>query len=448
MHAAARKTIAVRLETLPVSRIRSRARALVGTGTFFNAVDGLALASVLPVLTGAWKLSLVQSGMLISASYGGQLAGAFLGGWMAERWGRLTTISWTITAFSLMSLACMLSWGYWPLLVFRAVQGLGTGAAMPVSAVYLNELSPARNRGRFLLFYEWSFPIGRVVVALAGLAIVTRLGWRYMFLLGGAPLLLALALPKLLPESPRWLVAKGRMAEALKAVARMEGRKGAIDTFAGETFAGDHQPVRTDWRDLFRGIYLSRTMFAWILWFTAFWVVNGLSNWVPTLYRSVFHVPVQTALRYGLITNLAALVGCFTVASLIDWTGRKRWFCGALSLGGAAFLTLWILHPTSAKTVLILTCFGLACVNSVTVALYLHTAETYATRLRAMGVGVASAWMRVSSMLCGSGIGLTVQHYGLNAVFLQMALMCFLGAPVAWFFCVESSGRVLEDLSP
>jgi putative MFS transporter len=136
------------------------------------------------------------------------------------------------------------------------------------------------------------------------------------------------------------------------------------------------------------------------------------------------------------------------VASLIDRTGRKLWFCGALSLGGAAFLALWILQPTSARTVLILTCFGLACINSVTVALYLHTAETYATRLRALGVGVASAWMRVSSMVCGTGIGLTVQHYGLNAVFLQMALMCFLGAPVAWFFCVESKGRVLEDLSP
>src|ERR1700735_1408983 len=103
MDGVARKSIALRLETLPVSRIRSRARALVGTGTFFNAVDALALASVLPVLAGAWKLSLAKSGTLISATYGGQLAGAFLGGWMAERWGRLTTISWTIAAFSLMS---------------------------------------------------------------------------------------------------------------------------------------------------------------------------------------------------------------------------------------------------------------------------------------------------------------------------------------------------------
>jgi MFS transporter, putative metabolite:H+ symporter len=445
MEIAESEDVALRLETLPVSRLRSRARTLVGAGAFFNAVDGLALASVLPVLNSAWGLSLSQSGFLISAGYGGQLVGAFLGGWAAERFGRLAAIAWTIGIFSLLSLMCMLSWGYWPLLIFRAVQGLGLGAAMPVSAVYLNELAAARNRGRFLLFYEWSFPIGRIAVALAGLAIVARFGWRYLFLLGGAPVLLALALPKFLPESPRWLAAKGRITEAVAALQWMEGESGRptkIERYPSRT------TMRTDWRDLFRGIYLSRTMVAWALWFTAFWVINGLSNWIPTLYRTVFHIPVQTALQYGLITNFASLAGCFAAAMLIDWTGRRLWFCIALSLGGAAFLALWLLRPATAMPVLILSCVGSACVNSVTVSLYLHTAEIYPTRLRALGVGVASAWMRVSSIVCGSVIGLTVQHYGLNTVFLQLAAMCVVGAPVAWLFCVESQGRVLEDLSP
>ena len=80
--------VAARLERLPISRMHQRARILIGGATFFNAVDAFALAFVLPVLTGAWHLSLEQVGYVISAGYAGQLVGAILCGWAAERIGR------------------------------------------------------------------------------------------------------------------------------------------------------------------------------------------------------------------------------------------------------------------------------------------------------------------------------------------------------------------------
>jgi putative MFS transporter len=434
---------------MPLSPLHQRARILLGGITFFNAADGLALAYVLPVLSETWHISLEQVGFLIAAGYGGQLAGNILAGWAAERIGRLSTIVYAAATFSLLSLFCMLSWGYWPLLVFRTLQGLGLGGEIPVAAVYINELSAAKNRGRFTLFYEWAYPLGRVGVALAGMALVTHLGWRFIFLLGGCPFLLALALKPLLPESPRWLAAKGRMPEAIAAVERMESRGvpegGPLPQVPTPSPNGVR---RTDWKDLFRGIYLSRTLVAWVLWFAAFLVINGLTNWVPTLYRTVFHVPLQTALNYGLLTNLASLAGCIAVACLIDRTGRRAWFASALFLGGATFLVLWRIGASSAVTVLILTSIGSFFVNSVTVALYLHTAEAYPTRLRALGVSVASGWLRVSSILGATAIGVTVQHYGLRAVFLELGLVSIVAAVVAGLFCVETKGRVLEDVSP
>jgi MFS transporter, putative metabolite:H+ symporter len=432
-----------------ISPMHQRARMLVGGVTFFNAVDGLALASVLPVLTETWHLSLEQVGFLISAGYLGQLAGNILAGWAAERIGRLSTIAFAAATFSLSSLLCMVSWGYGSLLLFRTLQGLGLGGELPVAAVYINELSAAKNRGRFTLFYEWAYPLGRVGVALAGVAVVSHWGWRYLFLLGGSPVFLALALKPLLPESPRWLASKGRMPEATAAIERMEGRMN-VDV---NPQPRAHTPnltglPGTDWTELFRGIYLSRTLVAWVLWFSAFLIVNGLSNWVPTLYRTVFHVPLQTALKYGLLTNLASLAGCIAVACLIDRTGRRAWFAGALFLGSAAFLALWRIGVSSSITVLILTSIGSFFVNSVTVGLYLHTAETYPTRLRALGVSVASGWLRISSMLGATMIGITVQHYGLRGVFMEFGVVSMIAALVAGFFCVETKGRVLEDVSP
>jgi MFS transporter, putative metabolite:H+ symporter len=436
--------VAACLEQLPVSPLHNRARILVGGATFFNAVDGLALASVLPVLTGAWYLSLEQTGLLISAGYLGQLVGSFLFGWSADKLGRLTSIVYAVLTFSLLSVLCATSWGYWPLLILRAVQGIGLGGEVPIAAVYINELSAARRRGRFTLFYEWAYPLGRVGVSLAGLAIVTAWGWRYLFLVGGLPIILALSLRSLLPESPRWLASQGRIEEATAAVRQLSG----MTMLPAIVHGPGIKTRRADWRELFCGIYLKRTLVAWALWFTAFWIVNGLTNWVSALYRTVFHLPVQQSLWYGLVANLASVAGCFAVACLIDRTGRRPWFTGALLAGGITFLVLWRTGATSALQVLVLTSIGLFCVNSVTVALYLHTAEVYPTRLRALGVGVASSWMRVSSIIGASVIGATAEHFGLNAVFLQLGLLCIVGAIVAAIFSVETTGRALEDVSP
>jgi putative MFS transporter len=440
--------ITARLERLPLARIHKRARILVGSATFFNSVDVLALAYVLPVLTGAWGLSLEQVGFLISAGYAGQLLGAILCGWAAERIGRLATIVYAVAAFSLLSLFCMFSWGYWSLFVFRTLQGLGMGGEVPVAAVYMNELAPARKRGRFLLFYEWLYPMGRVVVALAGLAVITHWGWRYMFLIGGAPLFLAPVLRAMLPESPRWLASKGRMQQAKLAVDRMEGRLTLEDGPPPLAITGSVAPRQTDWRELFRGIYLRRTLVVWVLWFSVFWIVNALPNWIPTLFRTVFKSPLQVSLQYGLVVNTAGLAGCLAVACLIDRTGRRPWFTGALLLGGFTFLALWYIGSGSAVVVLLVASLGAMFINSLATTLYLYTGEVYPTRLRALGVSVATVWLRIASILGSSLIGITVHRYGLPAVFLQFAVLSIVAAVAAALFCVETKGRVLEEISP
>src|SRR5262249_61930792 len=139
---------------------------------------------------------------MISAGFIGQLIGALLFGFIAERYGRMPAMIWSIALFAVMSLVCAFAWDYNSLLVFRVIQGIGLGGEVPVAAVFISELAKAKARGRFVLLYELVFPIGLVAVSLTGLWVVPHLGWQWMFIIGALPAFLALVLRRLLPESP------------------------------------------------------------------------------------------------------------------------------------------------------------------------------------------------------------------------------------------------------
>ena len=214
--------IVARLERLPTSWWQVKTRIIVGVATFFDAFDALAIASILPVIVPLWKLAPQEIGFMISAGFAGQLLGALFFGWVAERYGRITAMIWSIALFAVMSLVSAFAWDYSSLLVFRVIQGIGLGGEVPVAAVFISELAKAQGRGRFVLLYELVFPIGLSAAALVGLWVVPHLGWQYMFVIGALPAFLALALRTLLPESPRWLAVRGRNAEAETAMAQIE----------------------------------------------------------------------------------------------------------------------------------------------------------------------------------------------------------------------------------
>src|SRR5687767_12463880 len=145
---------------------------------------------------------------------------------MAERYGRIRSASGATALMSVMSLACALAGSFPALLMLRLVQGIGVGGEMPVAAVYINELSKAKGRGRFFLLYEMIFPIGLMMTGQIGAFVVPTLGWQVMFLIGGIPGLVIAGLLLRLRESPRWLIGKGRLQEAEAIIREIEASAG------------------------------------------------------------------------------------------------------------------------------------------------------------------------------------------------------------------------------
>src|SRR5260221_14414100 len=124
--------IVARLERLPTSWWQVKARIIVGVATFFDAFDALAIASVLPVIVPLWKLTPPEIGGMISAGFLGQLLGALLFGWIAERYGRMNAMVGSIAPFGVISLACALASDYRSLLALRTIQRIGLGREGPV----------------------------------------------------------------------------------------------------------------------------------------------------------------------------------------------------------------------------------------------------------------------------------------------------------------------------
>ena len=450
--ASARSTvddIVARLERLPTSWWQVKARIIVGVATFFDAFDALAIASVLPVIVPLWKLTPPEIGVMISAGFLGQLLGALLFGWIAERYGRMNAMVGSIALFGVMSLACALAWDYRSLLVLRTIQGIGLGGEVPVAAVFISELAKAQGRGRFVLLYELVFPVGLVAASLLGLWVVPHLGWQYMFVIGALPALLALVLRSLLPESPRWLAVRGRNAEAEAAMSliEMETQKATGQPLPPVKPVVSTSDKGASWSDLFGPFYLRRTLVVWVIWFAAYFVNYGLTIWLPTLYRTVFKLPLDVSLRYGLITQAVGLLGTLICALAIDHVGRRLWFAVSFAAATPALAAVALLPAPSAEQVLTFMTIAYFFISSINIGVYLYTPELYPTRVRALGVGAATAWLRFASMIGPTVVGMMLAG-GLPSVFVTFAIVAAIAAVITGVFAVETKGRVLEEASP
>jgi putative MFS transporter len=446
------EAISARIERLPIGSWYRRMMLIVGMAGFFDAFDALTIAFVLPVLIGMWHISPAQIGALISIGYVGQLIGAIGFSWIAEKYGRQRVLRWTIAIIGLLSLACAFAWSYDSLFWLRFVQGLGLGAEVPIAATYMNELTKAEYRGRLVVLFQSVFAFGVMVTALAAIWVVPHLGWQWMFILGALPTLLALWLRRLIPESPRWLAAQGRLDEADKTLAGIEAavaKDGALPPIS--TNIPKINKVKARWQDLFGGIYLKRTLTAWAMAFATSIVGYGLLAWLPTIYRTVYRLPLAQTLQYSFVGYFVGLFGALAGILLIDRFGRRP--CYIIAFVGAAaplLLLAWVARGVSVppvEAVVTLTSIALFFISILLASIYVYLPEIYPTRIRALGSGTASSWLRIGSIVGPFVVGAILGQAGFGGVFVFFGAMGVVGALVVFLFAIETNGKVLEEIA-
>ncbi|MFC0596221.1 MFS transporter [Thermus composti] len=427
-----------RLERLPLGRPHYRLLLLLGLGWALDAMDVGLISFTLPALSREFGLSPVQAGLLGSVGLLGMLFGALLGGRLADRFGRKAVVGYSLFLAGLGSLltalAPSLSWVF----LFRFLTGLGLGAELPVAASLMGEFSPKAHRGRMVVLLEAFWAVGWLLAALMGYLLVPSLGWRGAFLAGALPALYAAYLRLSLPESPRWLLAQGQVAEAEALVAAWER------AFPGPLPEPRPEPAPRPlpYGALFRPPLLRRTLFLALAWFALNAGYYGAFIWLPSLLVAQGYTLVRS-LAYVLLITLAQVPGYLTAAFLVERWGRRPVLVGFLAL--SAF-SAWLLSRAASPLEVLLLGALLSFFNlGAWGAVYAYTPELFPTALRGSGAGLVAAVGRVGGILAPYATGALLPLLGPGGVLALHGGLLLLAGVFAWGVGVETRGKPLEE---
>jgi len=223
-----------------------------------------------------------------------------------------------------------------------------------------------------------------------------------------------------------WLAGRGRFAEAdtlLRwAEDQAEARGAVLAPAAPAAPALEPRRRREGWREMFGPFYRRRTFTMWALWFCSATNTYGLTSWMPTLYRTEFHLPLETALFYGFLTSAAGLAGAAAAALLIDRVGRRRWFAAGFSGAACVLLALLAIGVTSAELLLAFVSAANFFMIAVALGLNLYNPEIYPTRIRAVATSIGGSWQRVAAAAGPVVIGAVLPAFGLRPNTVHFAI--------------------------
>lgn len=442
--AATVASITGRLDGQPLGPFHRRLLIASGLGWMFDAMDVGLISFVLAALVGEWKLHPGQVGLISSAGFLGMFAGALAAGLLADRFGRKPLFQSTLLLYSIGTGLCALAGSLGALLGLRFLVGLGVGGELPVASTLVSEFSPAKRRGTMIVLLESFWAYGWALAALIGYFLIPPLGWRIAFLIGALPAVYVLVLRRSIPESPRFLAARGRTAEAESVLRVVEGGTG--NAASKTALSASSVPVETGrWSELFQAPLLRRTVMLWLVWFGIVFSYYGIFAWLPSLLRATH--PLVTTFQYTLIITAAQIPGYFSAAWLVERLGRKATLAAYLLLCAVGAYFFRAAESTAAILIwgCVISFFNLGAWG----VLYTYTPELYPTRIRSSGAGSAAAFGRIGGIIGPYIVGLLLPAWGASVVviFTMFAAVFLVVAAIVAILGEETRGSSLERIA-
>jgi len=378
-----------------VSRFQIGAIALCALVAFLDGIDGQNIAVAAPIIIQKLGLTRAAFGPIFSSGLLGAAIGALAFGPLGDRFGRKLMLLIAVLLFGLFTLVTPLAQDYGSLLGIRFAAGLGLGGATPCFLALASELAPSRRRAMVASLIWSAFPLGISAGGFLNSFILTRYGWEAMFWFGGiAPLVVGAILLLWLPESLRFLMARGKDDSAIAAVVR----RIKPDVPANARFVSDEERVEgVAVKNLFADGRASLTLLLWVPFFLAFAVLALTVVWSPILLTENGIPPAQASIALG-IHGLGALVGMSLAGRLIERFGAGAVLVPALVLGAIATsatgYSATSLPTMSATLALIGLLVGCGASGSIALA-----ALSYPTAIRSTGIGWAMGVGRFGQVL-------------------------------------------------
>jgi len=451
-------SIAARIERMPFARFHRRLLLMGGLGYTFDAMDAAVLAFLLPVLRQQWGLTSVQTGVLGSGTFMGYFFGAMLAGMLGDLFGRRRVMMWALVIYCVASLASAVAHD-WPFFLgTRIVAGLGTGAESAIVAPFLSEFVARRYRGAFTGSLAGFFSFGFVAAALLGYLVIPLApdAWRAVMVITALPIVMLLWWRRSLPESPRWLEARGRHDEAEAIVARAEAELAAegktLEAVPDDAALAGAVPMAAARRgSVLENVkalwsrHLARiTAMTWLMWLSITFSYYAFFTWIPGLLVQS-GMTITKSFSYSLVIYVAQIPGYFSGAWLNEKIGRQATIATYMVLGGASALGLALTHGDTG----ILMCGFLLSffMNGTYAGVYAYTPEVFPTDVRTTGVGLASSIGRLGAIAAPILVGYVYPIAGFAGVFGATTTVLLIGALAVVVMGVQTRGRSLEEIA-
>ncbi|HEV2365271.1 MAG TPA: MFS transporter [Caulobacteraceae bacterium] len=455
----AERSVGARLDALPARAVWPLV-VLISLGAFFEFYDLMMTAYISPILVrdGVFHLGarglfgLDDQASFAAATFLGLFVGTIAFARIADRFGRRAIFTFSLIWYTAATLVMAAANGPVGVDLARFFAGVGVGVELVTIDAYLAELAGPGRRGRVFAVSQAIQFTAVPVVAFVSLALAPRTvlglaGWRWVAILGAAAALAVWFIRARLPESPRWLAAHGRLAEAWAIVERLEGgharSPAPVSATASAPIAEAPKPAPAAAVSPFAPAWRGRTVMLTVFNLAQAIGYYGFANWAPALIAARGH-PILKSLLYGAVIAIAWPLSSLACAPLADRLERRRLI--ALACLATAALGLLFGVQTAPAALIV---FGVAIVfsnNLMSLAFHAYQAEVFPTLVRARAAGFVYAWSRLSTALSSFAIAALLRAAGVGAVFAFIALAMVTAAAAVGLFGPPARGRALETI--
>ena len=440
-------------------------------GGFLFGYDTAVISGTIAQVTQLFQLDALQQGWYVGCALVGSIVGVLFAGILSDKLGRKLTMVISAVLFSTSALGCALSADFTQLVIYRIIGGVGIGVVSIVSPLYISEVAVAQYRGRLVSLYQLAVTVGFLGAYLVNYQLLawaesgTQLSvdwlnkvfitevWRGMLGMETLPAILFFIIIFFIPESPRWLIVRGKELKAVNILEKIYNSITEAKSQLKETKSVLTSETRSEWSLLMKpGIFKAVIIGVCIAILGQFMGVNAVLYYGPSIFEKA-GLSGGDSLFYQVLVGLVNTLTTVLALVIIDKVGRKKLVYYGVSgmvvsliLIGLYFLFGDSLGVSSLFLLIFFLFYVFCCAVSICAVVFVLLSEMYPTKVRGLAMSIAGFALWIGTYLIGQLTPWMLQNLTPAGTFFLFALMCVPYMLIVWKLVPETTGKSLEEI--
>ena len=440
-------------------------------GGFLFGYDTAVISGTIAQVTQLFQLDALQQGWYVGCALVGSIVGVLFAGILSDKLGRKLTMVISAVLFSTSALGCALSADFAQLVVYRIIGGVGIGVVSIVSPLYISELAVAQYRGRLVSLYQLAVTVGflgayvvndqllawaesgtQLSVDWLNKIFITEV-WRGMLGMETLPAILFFIIIFFIPESPRWLIVRGKELKAVNILEKIYNSITEAKSQLNETKSVLTSETKSEWSLLMKpGIFKAVIIGVCIAILGQFMGVNAVLYYGPSIFENA-GLSGGDSLFYQVLVGLVNTLTTVLALVIIDKVGRKKLVYYGVSgmvvsliLIGLYFLFGDSLGVSSLFLLIFFLFYVFCCAVSICAVVFVLLSEMYPTKVRGLAMSIAGFALWIGTYLIGQLTPWMLQNLTPAGTFFLFAVMCVPYMLIVWKLVPETTGKSLEEI--